>query len=74
MGNSARGAGGLKPLTLDPVLLDELARVFAEAAVRAMESEKENAVGLGGHHDGVEDEHDQHTSRQVDSVFPRADA
>lgn len=58
---------------LDPRLMplcDALVELVVADIVRAME--KENAVGLGGQHDGVGDEHEQH--RPLDSAFPRADA
>ena len=46
----------------DPALLDELARCFAEAAVRAVIAEQEkDAVGLGGQLNGVKDDYEDVT-------------
>lgn len=61
-------------MTYDPALLDELARVFAEAVVRDLESKNAAVAPTKENDNGVKDEREQHTSRPLDSVFPRVDA
>ena len=54
-------------MTFDPALIDELARVFAEAVVR--ELERETAAGsLDSAHGGDGDEHGEYTARAEQAV------
>jgi hypothetical protein len=54
-------------MAFDPALLDELARVFAEAAVR--ELERETAAGArAGQHGGDGADDDEYTARAKQAV------